>query len=109
MFGKSVSTISTCTFTVYSNVVIMERVSMVAECECHGHADSCHYDRTLQHGVCNNCTHNTTGHMCEECKDGFVRDTTKPLSATDGCIGKVIIQSKVTVNLEKLNFPAGGG
>ncbi|XP_077569166.1 usherin [Stigmatopora nigra] len=52
-------------------------------CQCHGHANSCHYDAqaddqpTKQYlgggGVCDNCTHNTMGRNCELCVNGFYR------------------------------------
>ncbi|XP_078016774.1 usherin [Epinephelus lanceolatus] len=52
-------------------------------CQCHGHALSCHYevgadDQPDEHyrgggGVCDNCTHNTTGKNCELCVSGFFR------------------------------------
>ncbi|XP_021120891.1 laminin subunit alpha-1 isoform X2 [Heterocephalus glaber] len=35
-------------------------------CECHGHAWECDV-----HGVCLDCTHNTTGDHCEQCLPGF--------------------------------------
>ncbi|TNN67180.1 Usherin [Liparis tanakae] len=50
-------------------------------CQCHGHAPTCHYDiraddQPDEHyrgggGVCDNCTHNTTGQNCELCISGF--------------------------------------
>ncbi|XP_056269140.1 usherin isoform X3 [Pseudoliparis swirei] len=50
-------------------------------CQCHGHAPTCHYDiraddQPDEHyrgggGVCDNCTHNTTGKNCELCRSGF--------------------------------------
>uniref|UniRef100_A0A3B3TET0 Laminin, gamma 3 n=1 Tax=Paramormyrops kingsleyae TaxID=1676925 RepID=A0A3B3TET0_9TELE len=61
-------------------------------CQCHGHADSCHYDSTLdpvpgEHfraggGVCNSCQHNTTGTVCNQCQAGFYE--LRP-SHPDGC------------------------
>ncbi|XP_061735051.1 usherin isoform X2 [Nerophis ophidion] len=52
-------------------------------CQCHGHAHSCHYEAQVDDqpaeqylgggGVCDNCTHNTTGKNCEQCISGFFR------------------------------------
>uniref|UniRef100_A0A8D0L665 Usherin n=1 Tax=Sphenodon punctatus TaxID=8508 RepID=A0A8D0L665_SPHPU len=64
-------------------------------CQCHGHATSCHYDRTVdsfpnEHyrgggGVCDNCQHNTTGRNCELCKYFLYRQEGADLSAADVC------------------------
>ncbi|XP_033875125.3 laminin subunit alpha-4-like [Acipenser ruthenus] len=40
-------------------------------CSCNGHSNSCQ-DVT---GICNNCQNSTAGDYCEECLDGYVRDT----------------------------------
>ena len=37
------------------------------QCECNGHADTCHPDT----GVCNDCEDNTMGDFCEKCKIGY--------------------------------------
>nr|XP_057944950.1 usherin isoform X3 [Doryrhamphus excisus] len=61
-------------------------------CQCHGHADSCHYDAQMDDqpteqylgggGVCDNCMHNTTGRNCELCIRGFFRlEHSDPASA----------------------------
>ncbi|MBN3306045.1 USH2A protein, partial [Amia calva] len=64
-------------------------------CQCHGHADSCHYDPTLDSfpndhfrgggGLCINCQHNTTGRNCDVCKSLFFREVHARLSAPDVC------------------------
>ncbi|XP_064486467.1 laminin subunit alpha lam-3-like [Ornithodoros turicata] len=56
-------------------------------CECFGHASSCVYDPAVAKrkaslntqgvyeggGVCQNCTHHTSGVNCERCEDGYYR------------------------------------
>ncbi|XP_066526697.1 usherin [Hoplias malabaricus] len=64
-------------------------------CQCYGHASSCHYDLSvdtypLEHfsgggGVCDNCTHYTTGRNCDRCKTQFYREVGTPLWAEDVC------------------------
>ena len=41
--------------------------SSLPDCDCHGHAESCHYDTTKGRGVCDNCTSPTTGDNCQFC------------------------------------------
>ncbi|KAK2854220.1 hypothetical protein Q5P01_006881 [Channa striata] len=65
------------------------------QCRCHGHARSCHYDvRTDDHpheryrgggGVCDGCTHNTTGKNCELCISGFFRLEESDPTSADVC------------------------
>uniref|UniRef100_A0A3B4TAI5 Usherin n=1 Tax=Seriola dumerili TaxID=41447 RepID=A0A3B4TAI5_SERDU len=64
-------------------------------CHCHGHALSCHYDvraddQPDEHyrgggGVCDNCTHNTTGKNCELCISGFFRLEESDPTSVDVC------------------------
>ncbi|KAM9466939.1 usherin [Clarias gariepinus] len=64
-------------------------------CQCHGHAASCHYNASVdphpqEHfrgggGVCDNCTHNTTGRSCEQCRRLFYRGVGDSLWAKDAC------------------------
>nr|KAF6335431.1 hypothetical protein mPipKuh1_008104 [Pipistrellus kuhlii] len=51
------------------------------ECQCHGHARSCHFDMALylasdnvSGGVCDACQHNTAGAHCELCQPFFHRE-----------------------------------
>ncbi|XP_036387946.1 netrin-4 [Megalops cyprinoides] len=51
------------------------------KCECHGHADSCHFSLRVwkssggtSGGVCDNCRHNTEGRRCQRCCPGYHRN-----------------------------------
>ncbi|XP_048244937.1 laminin subunit beta-1-like isoform X1 [Haliotis rufescens] len=56
------------------------------KCMCNDHADSCTFNSTLIKGVCDNCLHNTTGTMCEQCLDAFYPDVSLPLNDTKVCL-----------------------
>ncbi|XP_058122412.1 laminin subunit alpha-1 [Anopheles ziemanni] len=70
------------------------------KCECHGHAKSCSYDKTVdeQHlsisirgkmsggGVCQNCTGFTTGINCERCLPGYFRPLDRLPSHEQPCL-----------------------
>ncbi|XP_065068970.1 laminin subunit gamma-1-like [Rhopilema esculentum] len=43
-------------------------------CNCSSLATSCVYDAAKGHGVCQNCTRNTTGDFCNQCLSGFHRN-----------------------------------
>ncbi|XP_055352482.1 netrin-1-like, partial [Paramacrobiotus metropolitanus] len=62
-------------------------------CNCHGHSRRCQFSMELfklsgkkSGGVCMNCRHNTAGRYCHQCKEGFYRDPTKPLTHRKVCI-----------------------
>ncbi|KAK2860588.1 hypothetical protein Q7C36_004754 [Tachysurus vachellii] len=62
-----------------------------AKCKCNGHAESCHFDRSLwllsgqkSGGVCH-CLHNTTGRHCQQCQLGFYRHPERQLTAVNTC------------------------
>ncbi|XP_046546822.1 laminin subunit beta-1-like isoform X1 [Haliotis rubra] len=55
------------------------------KCECNDHALSCTFNSTLNYGKCDNCLHNTTGMMCEECLDTFYPNVALPLNDTNVC------------------------
>ncbi|XP_059149479.1 laminin subunit alpha-1-like [Physella acuta] len=42
-------------------------IGEIKRCRCHQHSNTCDPET----GRCYNCQHNTTGHMCEICADGF--------------------------------------
>lgn len=62
-------------------------------CNCNNHATSCHHDAAVfeltgrtSGGVCDGCTDNTMGRNCEQCKQYFYQDPTKPFSDRDVCL-----------------------
>ena len=70
-------------------------INLLSECECHGHANKCHFDPAIYEltgrvsgGVCDECEHNTMGRNCEECKPFFYQDPTKDLSDPNICLRK---------------------
>ncbi|XP_029947008.1 netrin-4 [Salarias fasciatus] len=61
-------------------------------CECHGHADSCHFSQRAwlssggtSGGVCDNCRHNTVGRRCHRCQHGYHRHPSMALSSPHAC------------------------
>ncbi|XP_016925354.2 netrin-A isoform X2 [Drosophila suzukii] len=62
------------------------------ECNCNKHARQCRFNMEIfrlsqgvSGGVCQNCRHSTTGRNCHQCKEGFYRDSTKPLTHRKVC------------------------
>ncbi|XP_023120859.1 netrin-4 [Amphiprion ocellaris] len=62
------------------------------KCECHGHADSCHFSQRAwissggtSGGVCDNCQHNTVGRRCQRCRHGYYRHPSLPLKSPHAC------------------------
>uniref|UniRef100_A0A3B4VG01 Si:dkey-202e22.2 n=1 Tax=Seriola dumerili TaxID=41447 RepID=A0A3B4VG01_SERDU len=60
------------------------------KCECHGHADSCHFSQRAwlssggtSGGVCDDCRHNAVGRRCQRCRHGYHRH---PSFSTQTCI-----------------------
>lgn len=68
------------------------------KCQCYEHANSCHYNLTLDHGVCDNCEHNTTGLFCEKCLDTFYRNMSKPLDDPAVCLSCNCVMFGITNN-----------
>ncbi|KAK2821214.1 hypothetical protein Q7C36_020557 [Tachysurus vachellii] len=62
------------------------------KCECHGHAESCHFSRRVwsstggtSGGVCDDCRHNTAGRRCRRCRPGYRRHPGRPLDSPQAC------------------------
>ncbi|XP_040890182.1 netrin-4 [Toxotes jaculatrix] len=62
------------------------------KCECHGHADTCHFSQRAwlssggtSGGVCDGCRHNTVGRRCQRCRHGYHRHPSWPLSSPHTC------------------------
>ena len=54
-------------------------------CECHGHAESCEFNISLDKGVCVNCTHNTIGNNCGGCAEFYYNPPGIPFNSPEGC------------------------
>lgn len=65
---------------------------LTSECQCHGHADSCHFSQRAwlssggtSGGICNDCRHNTIGRRCQRCRHGYHRHPSLPLTSPHAC------------------------
>ena len=65
-------------------------IKMFSACECNSHADSCSFNETKGYGVCNDCKHNTTGDMCQLCKETFYKNAAVSQNASHTCLGKYL-------------------
>ncbi|XP_017850812.1 netrin-A isoform X2 [Drosophila busckii] len=61
-------------------------------CNCNNHSRQCRFSmehfrlsKGVSGGVCQHCRHFTTGRHCQECKQGYYRDPTKPLTHRKAC------------------------
>lgn len=61
-------------------------------CQCNLHARRCRFNMELfklsgrkSGGVCVDCRHNTAGRHCHYCKEGYYRDTNKPITHRRAC------------------------
>lgn len=75
--------------------LVCPHFSVCAECQCHGHADSCHFSQRVwlstggtSGGICNECRHNTFGRRCQRCRHGFRRHPSLPLNSPHACTRK---------------------
>lgn len=75
-----------------SKTLLMIFLSLFTACNCNGHARRCRFSLDLYKlsgrvsgGVCVDCRHDTTGRHCDECKEGFYRDPTKPITHKKAC------------------------
>ncbi|XP_046730465.1 laminin subunit beta-3 isoform X1 [Silurus meridionalis] len=62
-------------------------------CECNNHAQRCRFDPGVYErsgrrsgGVCEECTHHTTGTHCERCTDNYYRNPGSSLQKPDACL-----------------------
>jgi len=61
-------------------------------CSCNLHAKRCRFNMELYRlsggvsgGVCYKCRHNTAGRHCHYCKEGYARNTDKPMTHKKAC------------------------
>ena len=69
--------------------------TVTSECQCHGHADSCHFSQRAwlssggtSGGVCDDCRHNTVGRRCQRCRHGYHHHPSLPLNSPHTCTRK---------------------
>lgn len=69
--------------------------SFYLECECHGHAQSCHFSQRVWNstrgasgGVCDACQHNTVGRRCQRCSPGYHRLSARAIDSPQACTRK---------------------
>ncbi|XP_060766752.1 laminin subunit beta-3 [Neoarius graeffei] len=62
-------------------------------CECNNHSQRCHFDSEVYElsgqrsgGVCEACTHHTTGTHCERCADNYYRNPRSNMQRPDACL-----------------------
>ncbi|KAM9375661.1 laminin subunit beta-4 [Pholidichthys leucotaenia] len=62
-------------------------------CNCHGHADSCHFDAAryeasggVSGGVCDDCRNDRMGPQCEQCRPFLYQDPQRSMEDPQGCI-----------------------
>lgn len=89
-------------------------VLLLPGCECHGHADSCHFSQWLWQstggasgGVCDGCRHNTEGSRCQRCRPGYRRRGGRPLSSPHACTRKGMTGGSSVTPLKSWKTPNG--
>lgn len=60
---------------------------VIPACQCNSHSKSCHYNATLDHGICNSCKDGTTGIFCENCDLLYYRNFSLPFTDEKACVG----------------------
>lgn len=62
-------------------------------CECNNHSDRCHFDPLRYEatgrrsgGVCDGCSHHTTGHNCERCVQNYYPNPLSDMRSPDACL-----------------------
>lgn len=63
-------------------------------CNCNLHSKKCAFSNSLymlsgklSGGICLNCRHNTAGNNCHYCKEGYYRDSSRPITHRRACKG----------------------
>lgn len=77
-------------------IAMTSQLSVTSECECHGHADSCHFSHQawlssggISGGVCDDCRHNTVGRRCHRCRHSYHRHPSLSLNSPHACTRKI--------------------
>lgn len=94
--GATVSLpLSSSILILLSLISLAVHASVTSECECHGHADGCHFSQRTwlssggtSGGVCDDCRHNTVGRRCHRCRHGYHRHPSLPLNSPHACTRK---------------------
>ncbi|KAK7136543.1 hypothetical protein R3I93_016770 [Phoxinus phoxinus] len=62
-------------------------------CDCNNHSDRCHFDPLRYEatgrrtgGVCDGCSHHTTGHNCERCVQNYYPNPLSDMRSPDACL-----------------------
>lgn len=75
-------------------LITMSCAFVFTACNCNLHARQCRFNMELYSlsgfksgGVCLKCRHNTAGKNCHYCREGFYRDSSKPINHRKACKG----------------------
>jgi hypothetical protein len=79
-------------------------ICIISACNCNLHARRCRFNMELytlsgytSGGVCLKCRHNTAGRNCHYCREGFYRDSSKPITHRKACKGRLWFHIVITV------------